>query len=82
MQKDISRRCKAAGVPFMVVTQMLASMEHSAVPTRAEVSDIYNAICDGASSVMVTGETAVGQYPIEVIRYLSRTVNSLSPRDD
>ena len=51
-------------------------MEHSAVPTRAEVSDIYNAICDGASSVMVTGETAVGQYPIEVIRYLSRTVNS------
>ena len=82
VQKDISRRCKAAGVPFMVVTQMLASMEHSAVPTRAEVSDIYNAICDGASSVMVTGETAVGQYPIEVIRYLSRTVNSLSRRDD
>ena len=78
VQKDISRRCKAAGVPFMVVTQMLASMEHRAVPTRAEVSDIYNAICDGASSVMVTGETAVGQYPIEVIRYLSRTVNSLS----
>lgn len=76
VQKDLSRRCKAAGVPFMVVTQMIASMEHSAVPTRAEVNDIYNAICDGASSVMVTGETAVGQYPIEVIRYLSRTVNS------
>ena len=74
VQKDISRRCKAAGVPFMVVTQMLASMEHSAVPTRAEVSDIYNAICDGASSVMVTGETAVGEYPAEVIKYLSRTV--------
>ena len=74
VQKDLSRRCKAAGVPFMVVTQMLASMEHSAVPTRAEVSDIYNAICDGASSVMVTGETAVGEYPIEVIRYLARTV--------
>ena len=71
VQKDLSRRCKAAGVPFMVVTQMLASMEHHAVPTRAEVSDIYNAVCDGASSVMVTGETAVGQYPIEVIRYLS-----------
>ena len=82
VQKDISRRCKAAGVPFMVVTQMLASMEHSAVPTRAEVSDIYNAICDGASSVMVTGETAVGQYPIEVIRYLAKTVNSFRRRDD
>ena len=76
VQKDLSSRCKAAGVPFMVVTQMLASMEHSAVPTRAEVNDIYNAICDGASSVMVTGETAVGQYPIEVIRYLAKTVNS------
>ena len=76
VQKDLSRRCRAAGVPFMVVTQMLASMEHCAVPTRAEVSDIYNAVCDGASSVMVTGETAVGQYPVEVIRYLSQTVNS------
>lgn len=77
VQKDISGRCKAAGVPFMVVTQMLASMEHHAVPTRAEVSDIYNAVSDGASSVMVTGETAVGQYPVEVIRYLARTANSL-----
>lgn len=77
VQKNISRRCKAAGVPFMVVTQMLASMEHHAVPTRAEVSDIYNAVCDGASSVMVTGETAVGQYPVEVIRYLARTANSV-----
>lgn len=76
VQKDIERRCRAAGMPFMVVTQMLASMEHSAVPTRAEVSDIYNAVCDGASSVMVTGETAVGQYPVEVIRYLVRTVRS------
>ena len=59
------------------MTQMLASMEHHAVPTRAEVSDIYNAVSDGASSVMVTGETAVGQYPVEVIRYLARTANSL-----
>lgn len=76
VQKDIERRCRAAGMPFMVVTQMLASMEHSAVPTRAEVSDIYNAVCDGAASVMVTGETAVGEYPVEVIRYLAETVRS------
>lgn len=76
IQKDIARRCRAAGVPFMVVTQMLASMEHHATPTRAEVSDIYNAVCDGASSVMVTGETAVGEYPVEVIRYLSKVVHS------
>lgn len=76
VQKDIARRCRAAGVPFMVVTQMLASMEHCAVPTRAEVSDIYNAVCDGAASVMVTGETAMGDHPVEVMRYLCRTVNS------
>lgn len=76
LQKEISGRCLEANVPFMVVTQMLASMEHSAIPTRAEVSDIYNAVCDGASSVMVTGETAVGEYPIDVIKYLTRTVRS------
>ena len=76
VQKTISAKCRAAGVPFMVVTQMLASMVHSAVPTRAEVSDIYNAVCDGAASVMVTGETAAGDHPVEVIRYLARTVRS------
>ena len=75
VQKEIAHRCHEAGMPFMMVTQMLASMMHSAVPTRAEVSDIYNAVCDGASSVMVTGETAVGEYPVEVIRYLARTAN-------
>lgn len=73
LQKHIAAKCREAGKPFMVVTQMLASMEHSPVPTRAEVSDIYNAVLDGASSVMVTGETAVGDYPAEVIKYLSNT---------
>ena len=72
-QKEIAARCRKAGRPFMVVTQMLASMEHNPVPTRAEVSDIFNAVCDGAASVMVTGETAVGEYPAAVIRYLSET---------
>lgn len=73
VQKNISAACRAAGKPFIVVTQMLASMEHSAVPTRAEVSDIFNAVADGAWGVMVTGETAVGEYPVEAIRYLTRT---------
>jgi len=73
-QKQISKICNEYKKPFMVVTQMLASMEKSLVPTRAEVSDIYNAVLDGASSVMVTGETAVGVNPAEVIRYLSNTV--------
>ena len=76
IQKDIASRCRSHNMPFMVVTQMLASMEHSKVPTRAEVSDIYNAILDGASSVMVTGETAVGEFPVEVIRYMVKTVES------
>lgn len=73
VQKRIARACREAGRRFMVVTQMLASMENSAVPTRAEVSDIFNAVLDGASSVMVTGETAVGRYPAETIRYLAKT---------
>ena len=73
-QKRIARTCLEAGKPFMVVTQMLHSMTHSPVPTRAEVSDIFNAVLDGASSVMVTGETAVGEYPAEVIRVLANTV--------
>ena len=73
-QKRISAACRRAGRDFMVVTQMLDSMTHRQVPTRAEVSDIFNAVLDGAASVMVTGETASGEYPAEVIRYLARTV--------
>ncbi len=74
VQKSISRTCNERQKPFMVVTQMLASMEKKEVPTRAEVSDIYNAVIDGASSVMVTGETAIGINPVEVIRYMRNTV--------
>ena len=64
VQKQVAAVCRRANKPFMVVTQMLASMEHMAVPTRAEVSDIFNAVLDGAS---------VGEYPVEVMRYLVRT---------
>ncbi|KAI4445494.1 Pyruvate kinase [Eubacterium plexicaudatum ASF492] len=55
------------------MTQLLASMIHHPYPTRAEVSDIFHAVVDGASAVMVTNETAVGKYPVEVIRYLKKT---------
>lgn len=73
-QKSLSEICRREGKPFLVVTQLLASMEHNPYPTRAEVSDIFHAVLDGASAVMVTNETAVGKYPAEVIRYLKKTV--------
>lgn len=72
-QKRIAAICRNAGTPFMVVTQMLDSMYTRAVPTRAEVSDIYNAVLDGAASVMLTGETAAGQYPVDAMKYLVKT---------
>lgn len=74
LQKRIAAACREAGRPFMVVTQMLASMEQNPVPTRAEVSDIFNAVLDGAASVMVTGETAVGKHPVAAMEYLAGTV--------
>ncbi|MBR1686413.1 MAG: pyruvate kinase [Clostridia bacterium] len=70
VQKRIAAKCKQANRPFMVVTQMLHSMLTNSVPTRPEVTDIFNAVLDGADYLMVTGETSVGRYPAEVIRYL------------
>ena len=58
------------------MTQMLTSMIHSPVPTRAEVSDIFNAVNDGCSAVMVTNETAAGEYPVQAIRYLYQTAKA------
>lgn len=74
VQKKIENSCQKYGKPYMVVTQMLSSMEQNPIPTRAEVSDIFHAVYHGAGAVMVTGETAVGKYPVEVIRYLTNTV--------
>ena len=73
VQKDIAGKCRAKNVPFLVVTQMLTSMIHSPVPTRAEVSDIFNAVTDGASAVMVTNETAAGEHPAAVMKVLYDT---------
>lgn len=74
VQKQIEEACNKVNKPYIVVTQMLASMEENPVPTRAEVSDIFHAVYHGAWGVMVTGETAVGKYPVEVIKYLTNTV--------
>ena len=75
-QKCIAATCNKAGKPFMVATQMLSSMEKASVPTRAELSDVFNAVLDGASAVMATGETAIGAHPIEVVRYFVNTVKA------
>lgn len=73
VQKKIALLCQRTKTQFMVVTQMLASMETQPSPTRAEVCDIFNAVLDGASSLMLTGETAIGNYPVEAMKVLSDT---------
>ena len=73
-QKKIIKQANKMGKPVIIATQMLESMVNEPVPTRAEVSDIANAIFDGADALMVTGETAIGIYPIEVVRVLKKVI--------
>ena len=79
LQKDLVRRALIRGRPVITATQMLESMTHSRQPTRAEATDVANAILDGTDAVMLSGESAVGDHPVEAVATLARIAAATEP---
>jgi pyruvate kinase len=82
LQKRIIQASLERGKPVITATQMLESMVHSPEPTRAEASDIANAILDGTSAIMLSGETAIGKHPVEAVRVMDRIALAVEPSLD
>ena len=77
IQKKLIHRAKTARIPVIVATQMMETMITSLTPTRAEVNDVANSVMDGADAVMLSGETSVGNYPVEVIEKMSQIIEAV-----
>ena len=77
VQKELIRRAKTARIPVIVATQMMETMITSLTPTRAEVNDVANSVMDGADAVMLSGETATGNYPVQVIQKMTQILEAV-----